>query len=341
MNVSIFPIKKSEGDTWVEFSEDRGGACYSILGAQRSWEVGCLTPFTREGLLLRVYKCVACSLEAKERVGSFSRHDPIAATHEGRGYSSGKSKSKKGLSRSHQQSQAQRCVGDSGGGHRAASGKAKLVPSCPLETRGGTFLELRRWIFCQNRSLQFLDISCPGRQECSRATKSYFLFCLEGKLAGTWRFPGRISLPFSAVQSLVSTALTCVPDPQTRFFCSQSASYMERGVWQSRLQAFLLAWSQGGPEKLTSEATSLNGIMGLLGSSVASLSFPLQHFQILLLYSSQYLVLFVLFYCHFSLSTPNKCNFSFLFSSSLLLKGSAWMHSPSWGELAHHDWGYK
>lgn len=113
-------------------------------------------------------------------------------------------------------------------------------------------------------------------------------------MAGTERFPGRISLPFSAVQSMVGAALATIASPQARFFCSHYLPAIPKaGLWQSRLWTLPLAWSQGSPEKLTSEATSINRITALLGTTVASLSFPLQHFQILLLSSSQYLVLFV------------------------------------------------
>lgn len=70
-------------------------------------------------------------------MGSFSHRGPIAATHVGRDYSDGKSRNKKGLSRSaRQQSQTQRRVCGSGDGRRAASGKAKLVPHPPPPPRG-------------------------------------------------------------------------------------------------------------------------------------------------------------------------------------------------------------
>lgn len=95
-----------------------------------------------------------------------------------------------------------------------------------------------------------------------------------------------------------------------------SAGGVESRLWQSRSWTFLLVWSQGGPEKLTSKSTSINGITALLGTTFASLSFPLQHFQILFLSSSQYVGLFALFCCHFPLTTPNGCNFSFFFSNS-------------------------
>ena len=92
---------------------------------------------------------------------------------------------------------------------------------------------------------------------------------------------------------MVGAALAAIAGSQTRFFCSHYLPAMQKaGLWQSRLWTSLLAWSQGGPEKLTSEATSINGVTALFGTAVASLSFLLQHFQILLLSSSQYLVLF-------------------------------------------------
>lgn len=98
------------------------------------------------------------------------------------------------------------------------------------------------------------------------------------------------------MQSVVGAALAAITGPQTKIFCSHYLPAIRKpGLYQSRLWTFLLAWSQEGPEKFTSEATAINGITALLGTTVPSLSFPLQHCQTLLLSSSQYLVLFVCF----------------------------------------------
>lgn len=102
---------------------------------------------------------------------------------------------------------------------------------------------------------------------------------------------------------MVGAGLAAIAGPQARFFCSHCLPAMwKAGLWQSRQWAFLLAWSQGGPEKLISEAALINGITALFATTGASLSFPLQRFQILLLSSSQYLVLFV---CCFTVTFPS------------------------------------
>lgn len=101
---------------------------------------------------------------------------------------------------------------------------------------------------------------------------------------------------------MVGAALAACP--QVRSFCSSCLpAQQEQGV------GFAPSLVPRDAEKLTSEATAVNGITAPIGATLASLSFPLQHSLIILLSSSLYL--FVLFYCHFSLTTPNRCSFSF------------------------------
>lgn len=124
----------------------------------------------------------------------------------------------------------------------------------------------------------------------------------------------------------------CLSSAQIPLFLL-SASSARAGLWQSRLWILLLAWSQGDAEKLTSEATGVNGITAPLGTTLASLSFPLQHFLIILLSSSQYLVCLFCFTVTFPSPPPSDAGFPFyspILCSLRALPGCTALPEESW-----------
>lgn len=153
------------------------------------------------------------------------------------------------------------------------------------------------------------------RQGCSVLKLSNYLLpsVLFGGEAGWYLEISRqnfSSLFCCAVHGWHSTGSHCQSSDQV-LLLPLPAGCVENRLWQRRLWTFLLAWSQGVPEKLTSKATSINGITVLLGTTVTSLSFPLQHFQILFLSSSQYWGLFVCSIVTFSSPPPTDATFPF------------------------------
>lgn len=116
---------KSREDTWIEL-EDRGRTCYSILGAQESvGTAGKLVTGTLHQRRVITKSFGVGSLRLGERMGSFSHHDPVAAMW-GEITAMGRAEIRKAFQ--DQLTNKARLKGLCGGGCRAASGKAKLVP---------------------------------------------------------------------------------------------------------------------------------------------------------------------------------------------------------------------
>lgn len=193
--------------------------------------------------------------------------------------SPGRCRNKKGLSGcSPAEPGSEMCVALCGGGCRAGSGKAKLIP-LPQEMKGVPSQEFRRWVFDKID----LSNSCIYQSKRGRSAKAERP---PPAVCSVWRrnclvltdFQVDFLFPFLlCIHGWCSIGSHCLSSDQILLFLL-SASSARAGLWQSRLWILLLAWSQGDAEKLTSEATVVTGITALLGTTLASLSFPLQHF---------------------------------------------------------------
>lgn len=133
----------------------------------------------------------------------------------------------------------------------------------------------RRWVFDKID----LSNSCIYQSKWGRSAKAERL---PPTVCSVWRrnwlvladFEVEFLFPFLlCIHGWCSTGSHCLSSDQILLFLL-SASSARAGLWQSRLWILLLAWSQGDAEKLTSEATAVNGITALLGTTLASLSFP-------------------------------------------------------------------
>lgn len=228
-------------------------------------------------------------------MASFSHRDLIAAALLGRDYDSGKTGTKAFQDLLTNKNKLKDRCGALWRWVQGSQWKGK-AGSTPTGNEGSHFSGVQKIIFLPKYTLPVRVYITPREAGVLKWSYELLLSVWRGNCLVLKRFPSGISLPFSAVQSVVGTALAAIASPQTWFFCSHYLPAMQKAeLWQSRLWTFLLAWSQRCLEKLTSEATSLNGITALLGTTVASLFFRLQHFQTLFLCSSQYLGWFVCF----------------------------------------------
>lgn len=183
------------------------------------------------------------------------------------------------------------CLGLCGGGCRAGSGKAKLIP-LPQEMRKVPSQEFRDE-FLTKQIFPILAYIKAREAGVLKLNDSFLLSVLFGGKIG-WYLHTGFQVEFLFLFLLCSIGSHCLSSDQIPLFLL-SASSARAGLWQSRLWILFLAWSQGDAEKLTYEATAVNGITAPLGTTLASLSFPLHLFLIFLLSSSQYLNWFVCF----------------------------------------------
>lgn len=244
-------------------------------------------------------------------MASFSHHDLIAAALLGRDYDSGKTGTKAFQDLLTNKNKLKDRCGALWRWVQGSQWKGK-AGSTPTGNEGSHFSGVQKIIFLSKYTLP-IRVYITSR-EAGVLKWSYELLpsVWRGNYLVLKRFPSGISLPFSAVQSVVGTALAAIASPQTWFFCSHYLPAMQKAeLWQSRLWTFLLAWSQRCLEKLTSEATSLLLCLVLLLLACSSVSSIFKPFSFVPL--SIWVGLFVLLYYHFLLTTSNRCSFLFYY----------------------------